>query len=80
MAAVAVGIIAMILGIVFEKMNVTFPGRLGVQRRRQRESAGAGDASFLAANDKQGLRRRVRACLVARLALLSGPAYKDVYG
>ena len=63
-------------------MNVELPGRLGVQRRRLGQPAGAGDAAVLEAQTtKQGITAAITVGLLASLTwlLLSAPAYQYVY-
>ena len=57
-ASVGVGIVAMVLGIVFEKLNVTFLVGWAFSVAASREPAVAGDAAVLERHDQAGHHRR----------------------
>ena len=81
-AALAVGIIAIILGIIFERMNVTFLVGWAFNIAASANLPALVMLLFWPRTTKQGITAAVIVGMVSSLAwiLLSGQAYRDVYG
>jgi cation/acetate symporter len=81
-AAMVVGVIAMVLGIVFEKMNVTFLVGWAFNVAASANLPALVMLLFWPRTTKQGITAAVIVGMVSSLGwlLLSAPAYKDVYG
>jgi cation/acetate symporter len=81
-AAVVVGVIAMILGILFEKLNVTFLVGWAFNIAASANLPALVMLLFWPRTTKQGITAAVVVGMISSLGwiLLSGQAYKDVYG
>ncbi len=81
-AAVCVGIVAIILGIVFEKMNVSFLVGWAFSVAASANLPALVMLLFWKKTTKEGIAAAIFAGMIASLAwiLLSGDTYKDVYG
>ncbi len=82
MAAIFVGVIAMVLGILFEKMNVTFLVGWAFNVAASANLPSLIMLLFWKRTTKQGITAAILVGMVSSLAwvLLSAQAYKDVYG
>jgi len=80
-AAVVVGILAMILGIVFKSCQRLVPGRLGLSTSPPRQPPRADHAAVLERHDQQGITYGIFAGLGSSLIwiFLSADAYKELY-
>jgi cation/acetate symporter len=81
-AAVGVGVIAIVLGILFEKMNVTFLVGWAFSVAASANLPSLVMLLFWKRTTKQGITAAIVVGMVSSLAwiLLSGDTYKDVYG
>lgn len=81
-AAVGVGVIAIVLGILFEKMNVTFLVGWAFSVAASANLPSLVMLLFWKQTTKQGIAAAIVVGMVSSLAwiLLSGDTYKDVYG
>jgi cation/acetate symporter len=82
LAAVAVGILAIVLGILFEKMNVSFLVGWAFSVAASANLPSLVMLLFWKGTTKQGITAAIVVGMVSSLAwiLLSGDTYKDVYG
>lgn len=81
-AAVGVGVIAMVLGILFERMNVNFLVGWAFSVAASANLPALVMLLFWKGTTKQGITAAITAGMVSSLAwiLLSGDTYRDVYG
>jgi cation/acetate symporter len=82
LVSIAVGVVAMALGVVFEKMNVTFLVGWAFNIAASANLPALVMLLFWRGTTRHGISAAIAVGMVSSLAwvLLSGPTYKDIYG